>query len=50
VGNVCDVVAPDGTEYRFHLKKRANKTYVYGSGYDEFLINYGLELDEFFPA
>jgi hypothetical protein len=46
VGNVCDVVAPDGTEYRFHLKKRANKTYVYGSGYDEFLISYGLELGE----
>jgi hypothetical protein len=41
MGNVFDVVDVDGTEYRFHLMKRANKTRIYGLGYEEFISKYG---------
>jgi hypothetical protein len=41
VGNVCDVVSPDGKEYRFSVKKR-DKTRISGVGYREFLSDYDM--------
>jgi hypothetical protein len=41
VGNVCDVVSPDGKEYRFNVNKR-EKTRISGPGYLEFLTDYDM--------
>jgi hypothetical protein len=47
VGNVCDVVSPDGKEYRFNVKK-CKRTHIFGPGYMEFLSDYDMnEGDKF---
>jgi hypothetical protein len=48
VGNVCDVVSPDGKEYRFNVKKKRKRTHIFGPGYMEFLSDYDMnEGDKF---
>ncbi|KAM0845571.1 hypothetical protein ACQ4PT_056282 [Festuca glaucescens] len=44
VGNVFDVVALDGTEYRFNLKKHGKKTRIFGTGYKEFISDYEMNV------
>jgi hypothetical protein len=46
VGNVFDVVAPDGKDYKFNVRKFDRKTLIFGSAYLEFLLDYDMKVGD----